>query len=192
MKKLIKLLFLSVFLPNLLLPLTVLAGTYQIKDTNYTIDYEGFVPCGKCVRVNPAFNFGIISDEGTKNQMERDAKDRCGVTDGTQIYLSCQLCHFFVMLNEIIRFFLFTIVPALAVLMLVLAGIMFFFAGGKPELLAKGKSLIKAVVIGLIITYGAYLIVATFLTVLGVADWVQLSDWTSKGAFGINCPIKLP
>lgn len=163
MKKIIKFLLLSIFLADLFLPVAVLAdGTYTTANGK-TVEYEGFVPCGKEVIVN-----------------------------GNPVLVYCQFCHFFVMLNGIIRFFLFMIVPPLAVLMLVVGGIMFFFAGGRPQLLSKGKSLIQAVVIGLVLIYGAYLIVSTFLTVLGVADWVPLSEWSSKGAFGIKCGITLP
>lgn len=82
------------------------------------------------------------------------------------------------------------IIPYLAVLFLVIGGIYFYFGGGKPECLKTGKDLIKGVFIGLFLIYGSYLLVGTFLDVLGVID-SNLANWATKGSpFSINCMIK--
>ena len=53
----------------------------------------------------------------------------CGrVIEGTLI--SCQFCHLFVMLDGIVDFIIFKIVPPLATLMIVIGGVMFMIAYG--------------------------------------------------------------
>ncbi len=95
----------------------------------------------------------------------------------------CELCHLFCMLNRIVEFFLMVIVPPIAALMLTIGGFMFFFAGGDPQKLESSKKIIKSVVIGLFIIYGAYILVSSFLTAIGVAEWTGARNW-----FDIPCP----
>jgi hypothetical protein len=97
----------------------------------------------------------------------------------------CTLCHFFLMFKNIVDFVLFTLVPVVAVLMLVIGGFMFFFAGGSPEALSRAKSIITSTVIGLLVIYAAWLIVNTFFVIIGVADWTGLKG----GWFSIDCPV---
>ena len=100
----------------------------------------------------------------------------------------CQFCHFFVMIDNVFDFVLLKIIPPVAVLMLVIGGIMFYFAGGKPELVTQGKDLIKAVVIGLFLAYGAYMIVGFVLMMVGAADFPGLQQLYDKGIIEIECP----
>ena len=100
----------------------------------------------------------------------------------------CQFCHLFVMLDGIIDFILFKIAPPLAVLMLVIGGVMFFFSGGSPATLTKAKSLITSVVIGLAIIYGAWMIIDLFLTLPGFIDAGKFG-WDPSKWFQINCSI---
>jgi len=97
----------------------------------------------------------------------------------------CQLCHFFVMLDRILDFIFTRLVPAVAVLMLMIGGVMFFFAGGSPQTLGTAKSIITSVFIGLIIIFAAWLIINTFFLIIGVAAWTGLAG----GWFTIDCPI---
>ena len=97
----------------------------------------------------------------------------------------CQLCHFFVMLDRILDFVFTRLVPAVAVLLLMIGGVMFFFAGGSPQTLGTAKSIITSVVIGLIIIFAAWLIINTFFILIGVAAWTGLQ----AGWFTINCPV---
>jgi len=136
----------------------------------YTVIYEGLVPCGKEVDI-----------------------------DGTPTDMPCQFCHFFVMIDGILDFIITTIVPIIAVLMILIAGIMFIFAylggievlpgGGKggPKLLSQAKKTLNSVVTGLIIIFAAWIIVNTFFLVIGVAE----TDFGTgiKNWFQINCPI---
>lgn len=95
----------------------------------------------------------------------------------------CTLCHLFVMFKGIVDFVMFTLVPIIAILMLVIGGFMFFFAGGSPEMLSRAKSVITSTVLGLIIVYAAWIIVNTFFVIIGVADWTGLRE----GWFVIDC-----
>ena len=96
---------------------------------------------------------------------------------------SCTLCDFFVMIEKWIDGLLFKIVPALAALMIAIGGGMYIIAAGKPETLAQAKKLLGSVIIGLLIIYGAWLIINTFFMFIGVADWTGLR----QGWWQINC-----
>lgn len=184
-------LFLIVFVAGLFLPLTIFAagGSYpgcqgKIDDqgncggtTVTSVCYQGIVPCGKEVLVGGTWD---------------EDKDKC--IGGTPKVVHCQLCHFFLMIDGIIDYVLISIVPPITVLMLVIGGVMFYFGGAKPDLLSKSKTLFKSVVIGLVLIYGAYMIVGIVLSLLGTADINPISSAFDKdnGVFRINCPIELP
>ena len=116
---------------------------------------------------------------------------------------ACQLCHIFVLLQNIINFLmipspnnLFPLVLVIAVLMIAVGGIYLLFSGGSPSSIAKGRSIITSVLIALLIIYGAWLLVNFFFLFVGVNDWTGLfpkqnttGEWTS-GWFQIkNCPL---
>ncbi|PIR71560.1 MAG: hypothetical protein COU43_01940 [Candidatus Nealsonbacteria bacterium CG10_big_fil_rev_8_21_14_0_10_37_25] len=54
---------------------------------------------------------------------------------------------------------------------------------GSPNWIIQAKSLIWSVVIGLIIIYGAWLIVSLFFQIIGIAEWTDLKTW-----WQIKCP----
>ncbi len=95
----------------------------------------------------------------------------------------CTLCHFFVMLNNIIRFVMTVLVPTVAVLMLVIGGVLFFFAGAKPATLMQAKGVITSVIIGLLIIFSAWIIVNTVLSMSGIISTPSILQW-----YEINCP----
>ncbi len=88
---------------------------------------------------------------------------------------SCQICHLFVLANNVIEFFLFTILPILIPLMIIAGGawmIMGYVSPEKgPDNIKKAKKMIESVIIGTIIVYTAWIIVNTFFQVLGVLEW---------------------
>lgn len=100
----------------------------------------------------------------------------------------CKFCHFFVMLKRIVDWFLFVVVPSVAVLMAAIGGVMMIFAAGRPGTVAKGKSILTSTVIGLVIIFCAWLIVNTFLTVIGLSN-VTVGTWNPTNWFTINCPL---
>jgi hypothetical protein len=89
----------------------------------------------------------------------------------------CEFCHLFVLFDNIVKFVLRSLVPPIAALMLVIGGGMFFAAAGDPSKVGKAKSVITSVAIGLVIVYGAYLLINLFFWAIGVADWTGLENW---------------
>lgn len=145
----------------------------------FKLCYEGFVPCGKAMMVMGSGSCG--SDIPSTGE---------GMTKGI---LHCQLCHVFIMISNMINYLFTKIIPPVTVLMLVIGGIMFYFGGGKPELLNRAKSLLKSVGIGLVLAYGAFMFVGLFLTILGATDMEPVKNvWSNDRVFTINCPVKIP
>ena len=101
----------------------------------------------------------------------------CGNTPGDP----CTFCHFFILINNIIRFVMFTLVPAIAVLMIIVGGVMFFFAGAKPDMLNQAKGIITSVVIGLLIIFCAWVIVNTVIQKIGIVQSPSLLQWYDIG-----------
>ncbi len=100
---------------------------------------------------------------------------------------ACTFACFFEMINRVINFVVLKLVPVIAVLMIVIGGVMFFFAGGSPGTLAKAKGIITSTVIGLVIIFAAFLLVGTILSMIGLADWTQdiYKNWWQEGIFQI-------
>lgn len=133
--------FLFALLGGLFFPLVSLAvGHYEVyeeviegKREVRDVCYEGLVPCGKEVLVCP-----------DSNKKCWDKKTgRCEGATLTKKPLHCQICHFFVMIDDIIDYVILKIVPPLAVLMLVIGGVMLYFGGAKPELIGRAKTLFR-------------------------------------------------
>jgi len=101
----------------------------------------------------------------------------------------CTICDFFVLISNIINFFLKDIIPPLAILLLAVGGGMYMFSGQVPALMARAKSVIVSTLIGLVIIYGAFVIVGTFLSLIGLNDWTIniYNDWMHGQFFKINC-----
>ena len=167
-----KKIFLIIFLITLLFPSFSLAYSVYQTEGGVNVIYKGIVPCGKPVNLGGELSDGTLA-EGT----------------GTCCEMPCTFCHLFVMLDGVMDFVLFKLVPLIAVLMLVIGGAMFifgYFAGGgeeQPKLFSQGKKLITSVVIGLIIMFSAWLIVNLFFQFIGVQEWTGLQE----GWFQINC-----
>lgn len=103
----------------------------------------------------------------------------------------CQLCDFFVMIDTWFDGLLTIFAPVMAALMIAIGGGMYIFAFGDPEKISRAKKLFTAVVIGLVIIYGAWFILGLFLEIIGLnPDWTLpfYRDWWEKGAFEIPCP----
>jgi len=90
---------------------------------------------------------------------------------------ACTFCDLFILFNNVIKFVMVDLVPPVAVLMLVVGGIMYFFAGTSPSALTKAKSIITSVAIGLIIIFCSWIIVNTVLTKIGIVNTDSLLHW---------------
>jgi len=100
----------------------------------------------------------------------------------------CTLCDFFVLIQNVINFILFDIVPPLAILIIAIGGFLFVFSYVNPieggaNMIARAKKLFVSLVIGLLLIYGAWLIINTFFLIIGVESWTNLE----QGWFKINC-----
>ncbi len=91
----------------------------------------------------------------------------------------CTFCHLFVLFNNVIKFVMFDLVPPAAVLMLVVGGIMYFFAGTSPSVLTKAKSIITSVAIGLAIIFCSWIIINTVLVKSGIVNTAEGSPGES-------------
>lgn len=134
-----------------------------------TACYEGIVPCGKCV------SLGGSPDPKT------------GKCSGTGKFIPCSICHVFIIIHDAVNFFIFSIVLPVAVLMIVIGGILYLVGGTNPGYITWANSILYNTFLGLFIIFGAFIIVGTFLSLIGVAEWTGLG--TDKW-FSINCGVK--
>ncbi len=109
---------------------------------------------------------------------------------------ACTFCDFFVLIDNVIKFFLVPdqninnnvpLVPVIAVLMIAIGGFMLILAHagvvGESDMLSRAKSLFKAVVIGLLVAYGAWIIIHTFFKAIGTNPDFNLEE----GWYNIQC-----
>lgn len=143
-----------------------------------TVQAAGLVPCGGSPRCCDA---GESAAAGCPNPA-------AGGCCNTNCEPRCQLCHFFVLAQNLVNFILFTIVPPLAVLLMVIGGFLFIIGSGyDPGMIKQGKDIIQSVAMGLVILYGGWILVNTFFVFIGLADTDlgrNIRNW-----FQINCPI---
>ena len=79
----------------------------------------------------------------------------------------CTLCDLFGGTKNLINFLLLCATVPLATIALVAGGLMMLFAGDNPETLKRGKTVLKYTIIGILVAFGAWLIVNTILAALG-------------------------
>ena len=85
------------------------------------------------------------------------------------------IADFFRLVAAIINFIIFCLVPPIAVLMLIIGGLVFLFAGGNPQTASLGKTILITTIIGLAIVYGSWIIIDTIIKALGyTGTWSQL------------------
>jgi hypothetical protein len=78
----------------------------------------------------------------------------------------CQLCDFYQLAHNIIELLLKIAVP-LAIAMMFYGGFLYITSGANPGNLEKGKKSITNAAIGLLIAFGAYAIITSFLLIIG-------------------------
>ncbi|MCX6791242.1 MAG: hypothetical protein NTV62_03580 [Candidatus Gribaldobacteria bacterium] len=151
------------------------------KCTPKVVCYEGMVPCGKPLT--------YVASRATPASPEQC---KTAATYGAQIMVYCTFCHAFLMINSIINFILLRLVPPVTVLMIVIGGVMFFLGGASANMVQKGKTLMRNVMIGIFLIYGAYILVGSVLAIFGKASNNPLSKVFTNGVFSITCPINVP
>ncbi|MDD5606729.1 MAG: hypothetical protein PHN37_02605 [Candidatus Pacebacteria bacterium] len=100
----------------------------------------------------------------------------------------CNICHLFVLANNIVRFLLFNLLPILIPLMIVAGGVVLIIAyvdpSKGPENIQKARAIFKTVIIGTILVYTAWIIVNLFFQVLGIIEW---RGFNRDGWWHIEC-----
>jgi hypothetical protein len=104
----------------------------------------------------------------------------CGGTAGP----ACNFCHIFELTSNILNFILTCAAPIVASLMIIMGGFCLLVSGSNTELLAKGKTIATAAIVGLLIIFIAYMSLNTLLASMGVAEWTGL-----QGGFEIECIV---
>ena len=79
----------------------------------------------------------------------------------------CTFNDFMAMINGVIDFVLFSIVPPIAVVTIVIAAINLMTSSGDPSKLEQAKKTLIWIVLGLVVVYGAWAIVTGFIEALG-------------------------
>jgi len=82
----------------------------------------------------------------------------CGAT-------GCTWCNLMQMFSNIVNFMLYIIFP-IAAAMIVIGGISIMTAAGSPAKISKGREIITAAIIGLIIALFSYLIIDTIIKII--------------------------
>jgi len=92
---------------------------------------------------------------------------QCG--NATTVKGDCASVSIFVSLLIAVGQYIFGIVGALALLFFIYGGFTWILSQGNPEKVKKGRDIVFAAVIGLIIVFGAYILVQFIGTTLGVS-----------------------
>ncbi|MFA5228347.1 MAG: pilin [Candidatus Paceibacterota bacterium] len=86
----------------------------------------------------------------------------------------CTSDHLTGMITGIFDLLVLQIVPAIAILGFIIAGIIMMTSGGDPAKFNQGKTAMIAIAVGLVIVYLAWAIVKLFIDVIGGAEWTQM------------------
>lgn len=96
----------------------------------------------------------------------------CGIGDPLDAdnYVPCSFNDLFCLANKLIIFILKDVVPPLAIVWFAIGGITMMTAGGDPSKIETGKKMLTYGVVGVLIVYGAWLIVYEFVTFMTGGD----------------------
>ncbi len=89
----------------------------------------------------------------------------------------CRFIHIFALINNILVYVITCLAPIIVGIMVILGGGYVMIAGVDPAKMKKGTDMITAAIVGLIIIFVAWVLLNTFLTSMGVAEWTGLEDW---------------
>ena len=97
----------------------------------------------------------------------------CGtkVDDKGEITNPCGICNLFELISIIVNFITYKIAAPLATIMLIYGGVMLIISGGSEARKKQGLDAIWAAVWGLVIVFGAWLIVNTIINSLAISEF---------------------
>ena len=87
----------------------------------------------------------------------------------------CTISDFFTMLVNIYNFIVLQIATPLAVIAIVIGAILMMISAGNPDLMGKGKKILYAAIIGLVLVFCSWLIINFIMTTLGyTGNWSSI------------------
>lgn len=87
--------------------------------------------------------------------------------------LDCSVCDIFELISNVINFATFTIAAPLGAIILIYGGIMLITSGGNEKKKSSGTNAVWAAVVGLFITFAAWVMVNTVLGALADKDFSE-------------------
>ncbi len=140
------------------------------------VEYDGMVSCGRCL---------TVIGEGGYSEFLDDIHE---CEDG-ETFIPCDFCHLFIVFDRIINFFLFVLIPLLALMAIVFSGVTMMFVAKNPEMINKAKKIFLYAILGLFLSYLAWAI--TSLAVFQFMDTEKWElGWTGMEARRI-CPLQI-
>ncbi|MEK7150748.1 MAG: transglycosylase SLT domain-containing protein [Patescibacteria group bacterium] len=120
------------------------------------------------------------------------------VPQGCQTGCPCSLCDLYTLGRNIVNFLLYGIAIPVAAIAILYGGVMMLISAGDPKKITDGKSAISSAVIGIAITFFAWVIINALLStvffqigfVQGMLDWNKPPTCTAGG--GTSCNTNLP
>jgi hypothetical protein len=170
------------------------AGTYKVVKTKedpetgkeeveyeFEVEYDGLIPCGKCLNVK----------SGNPEYQEVELQ-RCGAN---KKFIPCQICHIFILISEVIKFFYSQLLWPLLGLLITILGFLLLLSEIHPIVftgqgnvffaIEKIKEGVKLTAFSFFFLLALWFLLNLFFTVMGVAEWTGLKNW-----FRISCTIK--
>ena len=133
---------------------------------------NGIVPCGRCAQFSIGSDGRAICVQPSEGATSEQAQP-------------CTICHFFVLIQNIINFLLY-VFASLATLMAVYIAFLFMFSGGSPAKITEAKEKLWLLVIGIFWVLGSWLVLNTILNFIvnkSVFPW----PWNQ-----IRCEVSRP
>lgn len=90
---------------------------------------------------------------------------------------TCTLCSGFVLFNNIINAVLFVWMPLIIVILVTWGGVLIMVSGQAPQQRLRGRQIIQWALMGYALMLCSWIIVNTFLSIIGVADWSGVGNW---------------
>ncbi len=102
-----------------------------------------------------------------------------GVSLDPSFYKDCTRCDLFKLFKNLIDLLFFVIVPAVGVLLFLLAGFLILIgsSGGNSKLVQRGKSMFSTTFFGILIILGAWLMTSFLIKSITGSDQVQGTPW---------------
>ncbi len=83
---------------------------------------------------------------------------------------ACTICNLFQLIDNLVRIVIVGLVPAIAGLIIAIAGFKFLVNQDNADVMEKSKKIILMVIIGLLLIYGSYAIVGAIFSGMGYYD----------------------